>query len=59
MMKPNLFAAQEREAKLTKLGDALQVLERHVNFAALSAAVMKRHHDRGTNAAQGHSSRPR
>ena len=38
-MKPNLFAAQEREAKLTKLGDALQVLERHVDFAALASAV--------------------
>ena len=41
MMKPNLFAAQEREAKLTKLGDALQVLERHVDFAALADAVDK------------------
>jgi IS5 family transposase len=41
MMKPNLFAAQEREAKLTKLGDALQVLERHVDFAAMAAAVDK------------------
>ncbi|MYM85546.1 hypothetical protein GTP44_27065, partial [Duganella sp. FT50W] len=39
MMKPNLFAAQEREAKLTKLGDTLQVLERHVDFAALADAV--------------------
>ncbi|MYM33713.1 IS5 family transposase [Duganella sp. FT94W] len=39
MMKPNLFAAQEREAKLTKLGDALQVLERHVDFAALANGV--------------------
>ena len=39
MMKPNLFAAQEREAKLTKLGDALQVLERHFDFAALASAV--------------------
>lgn len=39
MMKPNLFAAQEREAKLSKLGDALQVMERHVDFAALAAAV--------------------
>lgn len=38
-MKPNLFAAREREAKLTKLGDALQVLERHVDFTALAAAV--------------------
>ena len=41
MMKPNLFAAQEREAKLTKLGDALQVLERHVDLAAMAAAVDK------------------
>lgn len=39
MMKPNLFAAQEREAKLSKLGDSLQVLERHVDFAALAAEV--------------------
>src|SRR5471032_424522 len=39
MMKPNLFAALEREAKLTKLGDTLQVLERHVDFAALADAV--------------------
>jgi len=39
MMKPNLFAAQEREAKLSKLGDALEVMERHVDFAALAAAV--------------------
>jgi transposase, IS5 family len=38
MMKPNLFAAQEREAKLTKPGDALQV-EGHVDFTALPAAV--------------------
>ena len=39
MMKPNLFAAQEREAKLSKLGDSLQTLERHVDFAALAAEV--------------------
>lgn len=39
MMKPNLFAAQEREAKLTKLGDSLQELERLVDFAALADAV--------------------
>ena len=39
MMKPNLFAAQEREAKLSKLGDSLELLERHVDFAALAAAV--------------------
>lgn len=39
MMNPNLFAAQEREAKLSKLGDALQVIDRHVDFAALAAEV--------------------
>lgn len=39
MMKPNLFAAQEREAKLSKLGDSLEVLERHVDFAALADEV--------------------
>lgn len=39
MMKPNLFAAQEREAKLTKLDGALQVLERLIDFAALASAV--------------------
>jgi transposase, IS5 family len=38
-MKPKLYAAQECEAKLTKLGDALQVLERHVDFAAMAALV--------------------
>ena len=39
MMRPSLFAAQEREAKRNKLGDTLQVLDRHVDFAALSAEV--------------------
>lgn len=39
MMRPSLFAAEERETKLTKLGDALQVLDRHVDFAALAAEV--------------------
>ena len=41
MMKPNLFAAQEREAKLTKLGDTLQVLERHVDFEALAVMTQQ------------------
>lgn len=36
---PSLFAAEEREAKLSKLGDPLQDLNRHVDFAALAAAV--------------------
>jgi len=39
MMKPNLFAAQEREANLSKLGDSLGLLERHVDFSALAAVV--------------------
>ena len=30
---------EERDAKLTTLGVALQVLERHVDFAALAGAV--------------------
>src|SRR5438045_5558757 len=38
MIKNSLFADQEREAKLNKLGDALRVLEEHVDFAALAAA---------------------
>lgn len=39
MIKTSLFADQEREAKLNKLGDALLVLEQHVDFAALAAEV--------------------
>ena len=39
MIKTSLFAVQEREAKLNRLGDALQVMEQHVDFAALAAAV--------------------
>ncbi len=39
MIKESLFAAEEREAKLDKLGDILQVLEKHVDFKALSLAV--------------------
>ena len=38
MMRPGLFAAQERETKLTKLGDALHVLDRYVDFAAPAGA---------------------
>ena len=33
MIKTSLFADQEREAKLNQLGDALQVIEQHVDFA--------------------------
>ncbi|MDO9161178.1 MAG: IS5 family transposase [Methylococcaceae bacterium] len=39
MIKESLFAAEEREAKLNKLGDTLQLLEKHVDFAALAAAI--------------------
>lgn len=39
MIKTSLFADQEREAKLNQLGDALQVLEQHVDFAAIAAEV--------------------
>ena len=39
MIKGSLFAAEEREAKLNKLGDVLQILEKHVDFAALAAAI--------------------
>ena len=39
MIKQSLFAAEEREAKLNKLGDVLQRLEEHVDFAALAGEV--------------------
>jgi transposase, IS5 family len=39
MIKESLFAAEERETKLDKLGDILQVLEKHVDFKALSQAL--------------------
>lgn len=39
MIKESLFAAEEREAKLNKLGDVLRLLEKHVDFAALAAEI--------------------
>ena len=39
MIKTNLFADQEREAELNQLGDALQIMEQYVDFAALAAEV--------------------
>lgn len=39
MIKESLFAAEERETKLNKLGDVLQILEKHVDFADLAAAI--------------------
>jgi hypothetical protein len=38
-MRPSLFVAQERDAKRNKLGDVLQVPDRHVDFVALAAEV--------------------
>jgi IS5 family transposase len=37
MIKESLFAAEEREAKLDRLGDVLQAMEQHVDFKALAA----------------------
>jgi IS5 family transposase len=39
MIKESLFAAEEREAKLDQLGDVLQLMEKHVDFNALAAAI--------------------
>ena len=39
MMKPNPYAAQEREAKPSRLGDMMQIMERHIDFTALAASV--------------------
>ena len=39
MIKESLFAAEEREAKLDRLEDVLQVMERHVDFKALAAEM--------------------
>jgi len=35
----SLFVDQEREAKLNELGDMLRILEQHVDFTMLAAAV--------------------
>jgi IS5 family transposase len=39
MIKESLFAAEEREAKLNRLGDVLQAMEKHIDFKALSAEI--------------------
>ena len=39
MIKESLFAAEEREAKLDRLGDVLQVMEQQVDFKALAAEM--------------------
>lgn len=35
----SLFAAEDRAAKLDRIGDPLQVLDKHIDFAAIAAAV--------------------
>lgn len=39
MIKTSIFANQDRESKPNKLGNALRVLEQHVDFAALAVGV--------------------
>ena len=39
MIKESLFAAEERQAKLDKLGVVPQLMEQHVDFNALAAAI--------------------
>ncbi len=39
MTKESLFAAEEREAKLDKLGDVLQLLDESIDLAALAAKI--------------------
>lgn len=40
-VKTSLFAAEEREEKLDRKGDLLQVLNKHIDFSALSAELDK------------------
>jgi len=39
MLKTSLFASFEREEKLDKHGDVLQMLEQHIDFASIASAV--------------------
>lgn len=38
MIKNSLFASEERETKLNQVGDILLELDKHVDFAAFTAA---------------------
>jgi IS5 family transposase len=51
MIKTSLFADQEREAKLNKLGDALQVMEQHVDSPPLLRRSTLRHRAPAASAA--------
>ena len=35
----SLFAGEDRSAKRDRIGDPLQVLDRHIDFAAIAAAI--------------------
>ncbi|QXP88699.1 hypothetical protein [Methylococcus capsulatus] len=39
MIKESLFAAEEREARLDRLGDVLREMERHIDFKALASEI--------------------
>ncbi|MDM5182239.1 hypothetical protein PO883_34290 [Massilia sp. DJPM01] len=51
MIKMSLFAEQEREAKPSKLGDALKVTEQHSDLVTLPMRLTKWLHARAANAA--------
>lgn len=50
---------KQADLERNKLGDVLQVLDRHVDFAALAVKVDRRHHGRIGRAAVGRAFRPR
>jgi hypothetical protein len=51
MIKTSLFADQEREAKLNRLGDALQVMEQQSTSPPLLRRSTLRHRARAVSAA--------
>lgn len=58
MIKVSLFAEQERETKLDKIGDALGKLAKHVDFPALAAEIDAAAPRLAANAAAGRRFRP-
>ena len=59
MIKVSLFAEQERETKLDKIGDALGKLGAHVDFSALAAEIAtRRRPGLGASVAEGRRFRP-
>ncbi|MDX8390787.1 MAG: hypothetical protein R8M38_09895 [Mariprofundaceae bacterium] len=41
MIEESLFASSERESKLNKHGDIMQLLEEHLDFASISSSLGK------------------